>query len=120
MALSRIRRRPTVSRPVAVAVVVLLALAGWYVFSGRGAGLLPQGSWGPWREKRVNNWSVRIRVNSWSDAAEAYVHMGKAEDFTMKAYGTSAVATTVMDQTRFTLTPGGEVTGQWLQEHDAR
>ncbi|MEU9991431.1 hypothetical protein AB0E10_32435 [Streptomyces sp. NPDC048045] len=67
---------------------------------------------GPWREKRVNDWSVWIRVNSWSDAAEADVHMGRAEGFTMKAYGAPATATTSMDGTRFTLTPGGEVTGQ--------
>ncbi|KUM92573.1 hypothetical protein AQI88_30835 [Streptomyces cellostaticus] len=105
---------------MAVAVVVLLGLAGWYVFSGRGAGLLPQDSWGPWREKRVKDWSVLIRVNSWSDAAEAEMHMGKAEDFTMKAYGRPSTATAVMDGTRFTLTPGGEVTGQRSQEHGAR
>lgn len=120
MALSRNRRRPSTSRLVTVAVVILLSVAGWYTFSGRGAGWLPQDSWGPWREKRVENWSVRIRVNSWSDAAEAYVHIGKAEDFTMKAYGRPSTATTVMDGTRFTLTPGGEVTGQRSREYGAR
>ncbi|MYT31257.1 MULTISPECIES: hypothetical protein [unclassified Streptomyces] len=99
-----------------MAVVLLLGLAGWYAFSGRGAGLLPEGSWGPWREKQqVEGWSVRVRVNSWSEAAEAYVHMGKAEDFTMKAYGMPASATTLMDPTRFALTPDGEVTGQRLE-----
>lgn len=115
---SRIRRRST-AFPL-VAVVLLLGLAGWYVFSGRGAGLLPQSSWRPWHEKRVDDWSVRVRVNSWSEAAEAYVHMGKAEGFTIKAYGTPASATTVMDSTRFTLTPGGEVTGQRPEGRGAR
>ncbi|QHC23340.1 hypothetical protein [Streptomyces sp. GS7] len=118
MALSRIRRRSTAFW--LAAVVLLLGLASWYVFSGRGAGLLPQSSWGPWREKRVDDWSVWVRVNAWSDAAEADVHMGKAEGFTMKAYGTPARATTDMDGTRFTLTPGGEVTGQRSDEYRLR
>ncbi|MEU8694669.1 hypothetical protein [Streptomyces sp. NPDC048665] len=46
--------------------------------------------------------------------------MGKAEDFTMKAYGTRVSATTDMDGTRFTLTPDGKITGQWPQEHGTR
>ncbi|MFI9723108.1 hypothetical protein ACIHFE_26220 [Streptomyces sp. NPDC052396] len=111
MALSRLRR-PSLALPL-VAVLVLLGLAGWYVLSGRGAGYLPQSSWGPWQEKRdKEGWSVWVRVNSWSDAAEADVHMGKAEGFTIKAYGKAARATTVMDGTRFTLTPGGRVTAR--------
>ncbi|MFD7105466.1 hypothetical protein [Streptomyces celluloflavus] len=118
MPLPRVLRR-SVALPL-VTVVILLGLAVWYVFSGYGAGLLPQSSWGPWREKSVDNWAVRVRVNSWSDAAEAYVHMGKAEDFTMEAYGTSADATTVMDGTRFTLAPGGEVTGQQPKKEGAK
>lgn len=109
---SRIRRRSPALKLVAAAI--MLGLAGWYVFSGRGTGLLPPGSWGPWREKaQVNHWGVQVRVNSWSNAAEAHVYMGKAEDFTMKAYGTRVSATTVMDGTRLTLTPDGEITGQW-------
>ncbi|MET9149108.1 MULTISPECIES: hypothetical protein [unclassified Streptomyces] len=116
---SRVRRRSAAS--ALVAAVILLGLAGCYVFSGRGAGLLPQASWGPWREKpQVNHWGVWVRVNSWSNAAEASVHMGKAEDFTMKAYGTRAGAVTVMDGTRFTLTPDGRLTGQWPQGHVTR
>ncbi|MER0447501.1 hypothetical protein ABZ734_10245 [Streptomyces sp. NPDC006660] len=108
---SRIGRRPS-AFALAVAVL-LLGLASWYVFSGRGAGLLPQSSWGPWREKpQVNQWGVRVRVNSWGNAAEAYVHMGKAEDFTLKAYGTRASATTEMDGTRIALTPDGRIIGQ--------
>ncbi|MFD7168478.1 hypothetical protein [Streptomyces violascens] len=94
---SRIRRRSTVFALVAAAI--MLGLASWYVFSGRGTGLLPQSSWGPWREKpQVNHWGVQVRVNSWSNAAEAQVHMGKAEDFTMKAYGTRASATTITNR----------------------
>ncbi|MFK8908393.1 hypothetical protein [Streptomyces sp. YS-3] len=116
---SRIRRRLIAS--ALVAAVISLGLASWSVFSGRGAGLLPQSSWESWREEpQVNHWGVQVRVNSWGNAAEAYVHMGKAEDFTMKAYGKQASATTVMDGTRFTLTPDGKITGQWPQEHGAR
>ncbi|MGW2747269.1 hypothetical protein [Streptomyces sp. NPDC001450] len=118
MSLSRIRR-PIISLPL-VTVVILLGLVAWYVFSGRGAGLLPQDTWGPWREKRVNDWSVWVRVNSWSDAAEADLHMGKAEEFTMQAYGKPATATTTMDGTRFTLTPGGEVAGQPSRDNGRR
>ncbi|MGW7817366.1 hypothetical protein ACWGLF_04365 [Streptomyces puniciscabiei] len=96
---------------MAVTVVVLLGLVGWYLFPGRGAGLLPQDSWGPWRERQVHDWSVRVRVNSWSDAAEAVGYYGKADDFTLKAYGTSATATAVMGGfPRFTLAPDGDLT----------
>ncbi|GAA3154777.1 hypothetical protein GCM10010521_48270 [Streptomyces rameus] len=120
MALSpRSRRRSTAF--ALIASVTLFGLASWYVFSGRGAGLLPQSSWGSWRERpQVNDWGVQVRVNSWSNAAEAYVYMGKAESFTMKAYGTRGSASTDMDGTRFTLTPDGKITGQWTQEHRPR
>ncbi|NUP24775.1 MAG: hypothetical protein HOZ81_53725 [Streptomyces sp.] len=106
----RVPRRPAAPRLMAVTVVVLLGLAGWYLFSGRGAGLLPQDSWGPWQEKRMHDWSVWVRVNTWTDAAEADGHYGKADDFTLKAYGTSATATTAMEGVRFTLTPDGGLT----------
>ncbi|WP_226599092.1 hypothetical protein [Streptomyces violascens] len=68
----------------------------------------------------MNYWGVQVRVNSWTNAAEAYVYMGKAENFTMKTYGTRASATTVMDGTRLTLTPDGKITGQWPQEHGTK
>ncbi|MFI9808639.1 hypothetical protein ACIHEJ_30505 [Streptomyces sp. NPDC052301] len=112
MPVIRVRRRPTATRlmAVAVAAVTLLGLVGWYLFSGRGAGLLPQDSWGPWRQKQVHGWSVWVRVNSWSDAAEANGAYGKADDFSLKAYGTPATAATVMDGTRFTLAPDGRLT----------
>ena len=106
----RLPWRPTTPRLMAVTVAALLGLDGWYLFSGRGAGLLPQDRWGPWQEKRVHHWSVWVRVNSWSDAAEADGHYGKADDFTLKAYGTSATATTAMEGVRFTLAPDGELT----------
>ncbi|MEU8589528.1 hypothetical protein AB0C59_21390 [Streptomyces sp. NPDC048664] len=94
-----------------MSVVALLGLVGWYLFSGRGAGLLPQDSWGPWREKRESyGWTVWVRVNSWSDAAEAEGNYGKAEDFTLRAYGTPAGATNLMIGLRFTLAPDGELT----------
>ncbi|QRX94809.1 hypothetical protein [Streptomyces noursei] len=110
MPVIRVPRRPTAPRLMAVTAVVLLGLVGWYLFSGRGAGLLPQDSWGPWREKRVHHWSVWVRVNSWSDAAEADGHYGKADGFTLKAHGTSATTATVTEDVRFTLAPDGELT----------
>ncbi|MFI1510608.1 hypothetical protein [Streptomyces sp. NPDC020597] len=120
MALSSLIRRRSTAFAL-VAAVTLLGLASWYVFSGRGTELLPQSSWGSWREKpQVNHWGVQVRVNSWSNAAEAHVYMGKAEDFTMKAYGTRASVTTAMDGTRFTLTPDGKITGHWPHEQGTR
>lgn len=110
MPVIRVPRQPTAPQLMTVTVVVLLGLVGWYLFSGRGAGLLPQDSWGPWRQKQVHDWSVWVRVNSWSDAAEADGHYGKADDFTLKAYGTSATTATVMEGVRFTLAPDGELT----------
>ncbi|MFI1769872.1 hypothetical protein ACH41H_49035 [Streptomyces sp. NPDC020800] len=110
MPVIRVPRRPTALQLKAATAVALLGLVGWYLFSGPGAGLLPQDSWGPWREKRVPYWSVWVRVNSWSNAAEADGHYGKADDFTLKAYGTSATTTTVMEGVWFTLAPDGELT----------
>ncbi|MEV6833961.1 hypothetical protein AB0N17_05490 [Streptomyces sp. NPDC051133] len=122
MPVIRVPRRPAAPRfmaMTAVTAVTLLGLVGWYLFSGRGAGLLPQDSWGPWREKRVPYWSVWVRVNSWSHAAEATGAYGKADDFSLKAYGTPATATTA-DRTRFTLTPDGELTARQPRADDAR
>ncbi|SHN22342.1 hypothetical protein [Streptomyces yunnanensis] len=58
----------------------------------------------------MHRWSVWVRGNSWSDAAEADGCYGKADAFTLKAHGTSATTATVMEGVRFPLAPDGELT----------
>ncbi|MFD9482916.1 hypothetical protein [Streptomyces sp. NPDC059991] len=108
-------RRP--SRVTAICLVlaaVLLATGAFAVRQGPAAGLLPETAWSGWRSEEVLHWSAYIRVNTWAHAAEAEIHMGKAESITLKAYGEDAHGTTSMDPTAFTLTPDGKLTGREL------
>ncbi|WP_371648927.1 MULTISPECIES: hypothetical protein [unclassified Streptomyces] len=105
------------SRMTAVCLIlaaVLLATGAFTVRQGPVTGLLPEGRWSGWRSEEVLHWSAHIRVNTWAHAAEAEIHMGKAESITLKAYGEDAHGTTSMDPTAFTLTPDGKLTGREL------
>ncbi|MFD7339998.1 hypothetical protein ACFV98_28950 [Streptomyces violascens] len=105
------------SRATAIYLIlaaVLLAAGVFAVRQGPAAGLLPEAAWGDWRSQEVLHWSAHIRVSTWAHAAEAEIHMGKAESITLKAYGEDAHATTSMDPTAFTLTPDGKLTGREL------
>ncbi|MEU4346117.1 hypothetical protein [Streptomyces sp. NPDC023838] len=106
-------RRP--SRATAIYLVlaaVLLATGAFPVREAPGAGLLPEATWSGWRSEEVLHWSAHIRVSAWAHAAEAEIHMGKAESITLKAYGEDAHGTTSTDPTAFTLTPEGKLTGR--------
>ncbi|MFD9358725.1 hypothetical protein [Streptomyces sp. NPDC060031] len=111
---------PALLRPSPVTAIylilaaVLLATGVFAVRQGPAAGLLPEATWGGWRAQEVLHWSAYIRVNTWAHAAEAEIHMGKAESITLKAYGADAHGTTHMDRTAFTLTPDGKLTGREL------
>ncbi|MFG2994548.1 hypothetical protein ACGFZK_35525 [Streptomyces sp. NPDC048257] len=98
---------------LAVAVVVLLS-AVVAVREGRASGLMPERSWGPWTDGGIEGWSTHVRVNTWGDAAQADIHFGKAEDLTLRAYGKTARATSMMEPTVFTLTPDGRLTARRL------
>lgn len=111
-----LRTRPTALR-LAVTACLLALVAALYVRTGTTADLLPESSWGAWKREQIADWSVFVRVDKWVDASEADIHMGKAEDITLKAYGHSATGTTVMDNTTFTLTPDGKVTGKQAATH---
>ncbi|MER7463015.1 hypothetical protein [Streptomyces sp. NPDC097981] len=91
-------------------VAALLAFTAFSVYRGAAANLLPQSSWGSWRQEEVVQWSVHIRVNRWTHAAEAELHMGKSEDLSLRAYGATDHGTAITGET-FTLTPDGELTG---------
>ncbi|MBT2408510.1 MULTISPECIES: hypothetical protein [unclassified Streptomyces] len=105
------RRRTLAPALIFTLAAALLAVAALAFWQGRAPGLLPEGSWGAWRNQEVSNWSTHVRVNTWVHAAEARVHMGKAEEITLEAYGRTARGTTTMDGTTFTLTPEGKITG---------
>ncbi|MEV8098358.1 hypothetical protein [Kitasatospora sp. NPDC085879] len=95
---------------VRLAVAAAVVLAGLWVRGGAAAGFLPESSWGNWRSEEVEHWSVHVRVNTWSHAAEADLHYGKAEDTTLKAYGASDSYAADLEPVRFTLSPGGTLT----------
>ncbi|WP_405680596.1 hypothetical protein OG239_05645 [Streptomyces sp. NBC_00868] len=90
----------------------LFAFTGLCFFQGKTPGLLPEGSWGAWRSGDIAGWSTHIRVNTWSQAAEARINWGKAEAIELNAYGKTARDTTVTHRTVFTLTPDGKLTAQ--------
>lgn len=89
----------------------LLAFTAISVYRGAAAGLLPEGSWGAWRQEEVAQWSAHIRVNHWTHAAEAELYMGKAEQISLRAYGETDRGTSVTGVVTFTLTPDGRLTG---------
>lgn len=107
-----LRRPSRVTAIYLVLAAVLLAAGVFAVRQGPAAGLLPEATWGGWRSQEVLQWSAHIRVNKWAHAAEAEIHMGKAESITLKAYGEDARGTTGMFPTAFTLTPDGNLTGR--------
>ncbi|MFE3181884.1 hypothetical protein ACFXKR_13600 [Streptomyces violascens] len=112
-------RRPSRATTICLILAAVLPAAGVFaVQQGPAAGLLPQATWGGWRSQEVLHWSAHIRVNAWAHAAEAEIHMGKAESITLKAYGGDAHGTTNMDPTAFTLTPDGKLTGHELPSAD--
>ncbi|MET9887381.1 hypothetical protein ABZZ20_30435 [Streptomyces sp. NPDC006430] len=88
----------------------LLAVAGLCFYQGKAPGLLPESSWGPWRNDQLAGWSTHIRVNTWSRAAEARINMGKAEEIMLTAYGDTARGASATGDTVFTLTPDGKLT----------
>ncbi|MEU2872820.1 hypothetical protein ABZ769_27030 [Streptomyces olivoreticuli] len=71
----------------AAAAATLLALGAFCVYRGTQTGDPPDSGWGAWEVERVADWSASVRVNAQVHAAEAEVHMGKAESITIKAYG---------------------------------
>ncbi|MEV6734881.1 MULTISPECIES: hypothetical protein [unclassified Streptomyces] len=89
----------------------LLAFTAFSVYRGAAPGLLPESSWGAWRQEEVADWSAHIRVNRWAHAAEAEIHWGKAEQISLRAYGDEDRDTSGMERTTFTLTPDGKLTG---------
>ncbi|MCX5151811.1 hypothetical protein OHB36_34545 [Streptomyces sp. NBC_00320] len=113
---TRPRTPARVPRLALVAVIMVLLSAGAVIAvrEGRVSGLLPERSWGPWTDGGIEGWSTHVRVNGWGDAAEADIHLGKAEDLTLRAYGKTASVTSTMDPTVFTLTPDGRLTARRL------
>ncbi|MCX4808680.1 hypothetical protein ACFWWM_30845 [Streptomyces sp. NPDC058682] len=109
-----LRRPSRVTAIYLILATVLLAAGDFAVRQGPVAGLLPEATWGGWRSQEVLHWSAHIRVNVWAHAAEAEIHMGKAESITLMAYGEDAHGATSMDPTAFTLTPDGKLTGREL------
>lgn len=105
------RRRATAWAPGFLAVVAL-ALTGLLFQQGRTPGLYPERSWGPWRSERTGVWSTHVRINSWTHAAQARIHYGKAEEIHLDAYGETARDTSGMFRTDFTLTPDGRLTAR--------
>lgn len=91
-------------------VAALLAFTAFSFYRGAAPGLLPERSWGAWRHEEVAHWSAHVRVNNWTHAAEADLHMGKAEDISLRAYGKTARDTSTMGDITFTLTPDGKLT----------
>lgn len=89
----------------------LLAVVAVSVYRGAAPGLLPESSWGAWRQEEVAHWSAHVRVNHWTRSAEAELYMGKAEQISLRAYGETARAASATSETVFTLTPDGQLTG---------
>ncbi|MCX4625686.1 MULTISPECIES: hypothetical protein [unclassified Streptomyces] len=104
-------RRPRAAVLGFAVAAALLAFTAFSVYRGAAPGLLPESSWGAWRQEEVANWSAHIRVNRWSHAAEAEIHWGKAEQISLRAYGDADHGTSGMMNTTFTLTPDGRLTG---------
>ncbi|MFE9635804.1 hypothetical protein [Streptomyces sp. NPDC006463] len=90
----------------------LFAFTGLCFYQGKTPGLLPESSWGAWRHDEIAGWSTHVRVNTWSQAAEAQINWGKAEAIELNAYGKTARGTTTTDRTVFTLTPDGKLTAK--------
>ncbi|MFD9359495.1 hypothetical protein [Streptomyces sp. NPDC060031] len=88
----------------------LFAFTGLCFYQGRTPGLLPESSWGGWRNEEVAGWSTHVRVNSWTHAAEARANCGKAEEIVLGAYGKTARDSSATGDTAFTLTPEGKLT----------
>ncbi|MER6443704.1 hypothetical protein [Streptomyces venezuelae] len=109
-------RRTRTARALRIAALVMLLSAGTAlaVREGHAVGLMPERSWGPWTDGGIEGWSTHVRVNAWGDAAQADIHFGKAEDLTLRAYGTTARVTSMMEPTVFTLTPDGRLTARRL------
>ncbi|MFE3632080.1 hypothetical protein [Streptomyces goshikiensis] len=91
--------------------VVLLAFTGLFFHQGKTPGLYPERSWGPWRSETMDSWSTHMRINTWTHAAQARIHDGKAEDIYLNAYGETHDATSAFG-TVFTLTPEGRLTAK--------
>ncbi|WP_371619445.1 hypothetical protein [Streptomyces sp. NBC_00454] len=92
--------------------VALLAFTGLCFCQGKTPALYPESSWGPWRSETIDGWSAFVRVNSWTHAAQADLHYGKAEDLSLNAYGETVHGDTVMERMVFTLTPDGRLTAK--------
>ncbi|MGW3061616.1 hypothetical protein ACWC98_37725 [Streptomyces goshikiensis] len=91
--------------------VVPLAFTGLFFHQGKTPGLYPERSWGSWRSERMGSWSTYVRINSWTHAAQARIHYGKAEEIHLDAYGETRDATSPFG-TVFTLTPDGRLTAK--------
>ncbi|MGW7104512.1 hypothetical protein [Streptomyces sp. NPDC054838] len=102
------------SRVLAVAflVAVLLSYTSMCFYQGKTPSLYPESSWGPWKHEQIASWSTHVRVNTWTHAAQAQMHYGKAEDISLGAYGKTVHESSVIDQNTFTLTPDGRLTAQ--------
>ncbi|MFI6689612.1 hypothetical protein [Streptomyces sp. NPDC050485] len=111
-------RRPSRATAIYLVLATVLLAGVFAVRQGPAAGLLPEATWGSWRSQEVLHWSAHIRVNTLAHAAEAEIHMGKAESITLKAYGEDAHGSTNMDPTAFTLTPRGKLIGRELPAAD--
>ncbi|KOY54908.1 hypothetical protein [Streptomyces sp. XY332] len=106
-------RRPRAAAVTGFAVAAaLLVFTAFGIHRGTAPGLLPESSWGAWRQEEIGHWSAHIRVSRWTHAAEAEIHWGKAEQISLRAYGDADRDTSVMNGgITFTLTPEGRLTG---------
>ncbi|MGW2988157.1 hypothetical protein [Streptomyces goshikiensis] len=103
-------RHRTIAGALGLLAVVLIAFTSLFFFQGKTPGLYPERSWGPWRSETMDPWSTHVRINSWTHAAQAHIHYGKAEDIYLDAYGETRDATSF--GTVFTLTPEGRLTAK--------
>ncbi|WP_327411513.1 hypothetical protein [Streptomyces sp. NBC_01233] len=95
-----------------VLAAALFAFTGLCFSQGKTPGLLPESSWGDWRDEERDGWSTHVRVSTWSRAAQARIDWGKAEGIDLNAYGRTARDISIMHRTVFTLTPDGKLTAK--------